>query len=78
MELLFLPTYSPQLAPIERLWKLARRLAMHNRYFQTLEELIAAVSECFDGRDRTRRCADYAALFKTRCLIALRTAGRTI
>jgi transposase len=48
MELLFLPTYSPQLAPIERLWKLARRLATHNRYFPTLEELIAAVSECFD------------------------------
>ena len=48
MELLFLPTYNPQLAPIERLWKLARRLATHNRYFPTLEELIAAVSECFD------------------------------
>ncbi|MBL0164983.1 MAG: transposase [Xanthomonadales bacterium] len=34
--LLFLPPYSPQLAPIERVWKLTRRLATHNRYFATL------------------------------------------
>lgn len=44
LQLLFLPPYSPQLAPIERVWKLARRLATHNRYFATLEELISAVS----------------------------------
>ena len=48
LELLFLPPYSPQLAPIERVWKLARRLATHNRYFPTLDELIAAVEVCFD------------------------------
>jgi transposase len=30
LTLLFLPPYSPQLAPIERVWKLARRLATHN------------------------------------------------
>jgi len=38
--LLFLPPYSPQLASIERVWKLARRLATHNRYFATLTELL--------------------------------------
>ncbi len=48
LTLLFLPPYSPQLAPIERVWKLARRLATHNRYFATLGELLAAVEECFD------------------------------
>lgn len=47
LTLLFLPPYSPQLAPIERLWKLARRLATHNRYFATLAELIAAVTQRF-------------------------------
>jgi hypothetical protein len=26
----FLPPYSPELNPIERLWKLIRRLAIHN------------------------------------------------
>jgi transposase len=47
LTLLFLPPYSPQLAPIERVWKLARRLATHNHYFATLCELVAAVVRCF-------------------------------
>ena len=46
--LLFLPPYSPQLAPIERVWKLARRLATHNRYFATLSEVLAAVAQHFN------------------------------
>lgn len=48
LSLLFLPPYSPQLAPIERVWKLARRMATHNRFFATLNELLAAVEQCFD------------------------------
>jgi len=48
LSLLFLPPYSPQLAPIERVWKLARRLATHNRYFATLDELLNAIQACFD------------------------------
>ena len=48
LRLLFLPPYSPQLAPIERVWKLARRLATHNRYFATSPEVLKAVSACFD------------------------------
>ena len=45
---LFLPPYSLQLAPIERVWKLARRLATHNRFFATLDDVLTAVSMCFD------------------------------
>jgi transposase len=48
LRLLFLPPYSPQLAPIERVWKLTRRLATHNRYFATLAEVLKAVSACFN------------------------------
>lgn len=48
LTLLFLPPYAPQLAPIERVWKLARRLATHNRYFATLGDLLTAVIACFD------------------------------
>ena len=33
---------------IERAWKLARRLATHNRYFATLDELLATVEACFN------------------------------
>jgi DDE superfamily endonuclease len=34
-----LPSYSPQLNPIERLWKSLRRRATHNRLFDTLADL---------------------------------------
>ncbi len=34
-----LPSYSPALSPIERLWKILRRRATHNRLFLTLREL---------------------------------------
>ena len=39
LELLYLPPYSPDLNPIERVWKLTRRLCTHNRYFPQLDEL---------------------------------------
>jgi len=29
----FLPPYSPELNPIERVWKLIRRRCLHNHYF---------------------------------------------
>lgn len=47
LTLVFLPPYSPQLAPIERVWKLARRMATHNRHFLTLGAVLVAVQECF-------------------------------
>jgi transposase len=34
-----LPSYSPQLNPIERFWKVLRRRATHNRLFDTLADL---------------------------------------
>jgi hypothetical protein len=43
----FLPPYSPDLNPIERVWKLTRRLCLHNRYFPLLEDVITAVETQF-------------------------------
>lgn len=43
----FLPPYSPELNPIERVWKLTRRLCLHNRYFQELNHVITAVEDQF-------------------------------
>ncbi len=34
-----LPSYSPQLNPIERFWKILRRRATHNRLFDTMADL---------------------------------------
>ena len=43
----FLPPYSPDLNPVERVWKLTRRLCTHNVYFETLESLIEVVWKQF-------------------------------
>ncbi len=58
----YLPPYSPELNPIERVWKLTRRQCLHNRYFPILEEVVAAVEKQFDnwrnGNETLRRlCA---------------------
>jgi hypothetical protein len=47
--LAFLPPYSPDLNPIERVWKLTRRLCVHNRYFATLAAVVNAVEGTFAG-----------------------------
>lgn len=50
-ELLFLPPYSPELNPIERVWKLVRRLCLHNQYFHELELMTNLIEENFvNGR----------------------------
>jgi hypothetical protein len=41
----YLPPYSPELNPIERVWKLLRRLRIHNQYFETLGRLLAEVTD---------------------------------
>jgi transposase len=58
----FMPPYSPELNPIERVWKLTRRKGTHNRYFSSLKEIIEAVEEVFNtwhhGSDALRKlCA---------------------
>lgn len=52
----FLPPYSPKLSPVERVWKYIRKLATHNQYFATLDELLIAVKnqlEQFAGPNQT-------------------------
>src|SRR5437764_12649191 len=58
----YLPPYSPELNPIERVWKLTRRQCLHNRYFPVLEEVVVVVEKQFEnwrnGNETLRRlCA---------------------
>lgn len=48
IDLLFLPPYSPELNPIERVRKLVKKHATHNRYFQLLSALKGALSDEFN------------------------------
>ena len=58
----YLPPYSPELNPTERVWKLTRRLCVHNRYFPSLSDIALAVETEFanwtEPNDTLRRlCA---------------------
>ncbi len=46
--LLYLPTYSPWLNPIEMLWRHFRREVTHCELFETKQTLLEAAQECFE------------------------------
>ena len=43
----YLPPYSPDLNPIEQVWRIVRREVTHNRYFATLEDLTQRLDNYF-------------------------------
>jgi transposase len=47
--LLFLPSYSPNLNLIERLWKFIKRRSLYGRYHPTFADFQAAIQETLDG-----------------------------
>jgi hypothetical protein len=51
--LLFLPSYSPNLNLIERLWKFTKRRALYGRYHPTFADFQAAIQETLDGLPTT-------------------------
>ena len=51
--LLYLPTYSPWLNPIEMLWRHFRREVTHCELFVSMKHLIAATYDFFERYNRT-------------------------
>jgi len=51
--LLFLPSCSPNLNLIERLWKLIKRRSLYGRYHPTFASFQTAVQETLDGLPTT-------------------------
>jgi transposase len=49
LSLLFLPSYSPNLNLIERLWKFMKRRALYGRYHPTFNDFRAAIQEVQNG-----------------------------
>jgi len=59
-----LPPYSPDLNPIEQVWRLTRREQTHNRYFPSLAELSARLDGYFDGFRRPNDTIHALCCFK--------------
>ena len=62
LEFLFLPPYSPDLNPSENVWKLLRRNATHNVYFDSLTTLVDKVTLTLNdfskpSQERLKYCA---------------------
>jgi transposase len=57
LSLLFLPSYSPNLNLIERLWKFMKRRAVYGRYHPTFCDFQNAIQDVQDGisQPSTRR-----------------------
>lgn len=57
LELVFLPSYSPNLNLIERLWKFMRAQVTNNQFFDTLAALAEAVVDWFDKLSFSQFCS---------------------
>jgi transposase len=49
IELLYLPSYSPNLNLIERLWRFVRKEALNSTYYEAFEQFTTAIDQCLDG-----------------------------
>lgn len=49
---MFLPAYSPDLNPIERVWWYMRKRISHNRYIDTLQNRVAAFWKMFSHYEK--------------------------
>jgi transposase len=57
IELLFLPSYSPNLNLIERLWKFVKKKALRGRYYATFADFRAGIDDCIAQIETANRPA---------------------
>ena len=57
IELLFLPSYSPNLNLIERLWKFVKKEVLYSKYYSDFRTFKQAISDCLSQTTTTHKKA---------------------
>jgi transposase len=65
INLVFLPSYSPNLNLIERLWKFVKKQSLNNCYYETFDAFKAGIDACLKGIDKQYK-AQVASLMTIR------------
>lgn len=55
IELLYLPSYSPHLNLIERLWRFVRKQCLYSRYYESFTDFKTAIEHCLQTAHRDHR-----------------------
>lgn len=72
IDLLFLPSYSPNLNLIERLWKFTKAKALRGKHYNDFTLFQQAIDDCLD-----RTATDYAPQMKTLMTLKFQTFDET-
>jgi transposase len=68
INLVFLPSYSPNLNLIERLWKFVKKQSLNNRYYETFEAFKSGIDDCLaevDKKSKTQVASLMTLRFQT-------------
>lgn len=55
IELLYLPSYSPNLNLIERLWKFVKKQSLYSKYYADFDSFKAAITDCLNSTHTTHK-----------------------
>jgi transposase len=55
IELLFLPSYSPNLNLIERFWKFVKSQCLYSKYYENFSDFKAAILSCLQNANREHK-----------------------
>lgn len=55
IELLYLPSYSPHLNLIERLWKFVRNQCLYSKYYADFDDFKGAIEACLESVNTTHK-----------------------